>query len=720
MAILYAEDWDEYPTAIADIHSRNTSWVIQAVKYRDMGIKNWDFCLALLNPQLQGVDPFDPYLPSEYRSLIILECWANPWYFLREIQRVPAKAGGAAGLLKANRGNIAMFWCVFNSFITYVQQVRQTGKSLNTRALVNYFHHCGAEQSEHVLFTKGDLRAQEIKAYKEMRSLLPPYLCEISPKEADNQIGFTTKTRSNETFSYIPQGDPVSANKVGRGRSPALITGDEIPFLDYVDISLASLAAATTAVFDEARLKGAMHGILYTTTAGDLSTSSGKYVYEKIKKAGMFFSEILFDCKNRADALAVIGANAGVKGSKYVDISFNHRQLGYSDEWLRDKIATVPGTKSSHQRDFLSQWTYGSSRNPIDENLLRLIQQHRAENVEMVRSKYNFLIRHLIPIEEFKQRQMVLGMDTSNAVGRDAITGIFTDIETGESCAAFTVNESNTNLFARWLLDLMIQYPNFVVIGEDKSSWQGILDWLMVEGPLHGIDVGRRLYSRIVDTAMGDDAQRKAYQAFCAGSPTERKYAQFRNKFGFPTNATLRDDLYNNIMETALKQLARLIRDPVLIEELSSLVEKNNRIDHSASGHDDHVIAWLLTQWFLRKARNLDHYGIDQRRVLSKVKIAGVGPDKKAIVKELKQDKLAMQIEELERQLENAKTIIEHKYLQARLDSLKCDVTRTDEEGDNGSIDRHSAIAANKKTLENKTKHQGGLFRKGLGGLFRR
>lgn len=38
---------------------------------------------------------------------------------------------------------------------------------------------------------------------------------------------------------------------------------------------------------------------------------------------------------------------------------------------------------------------------------------------------------------------------------------------------------------------------------------------------------------------------------------------------------------------------------------------KNGRIDHSAGGHDDRVIGWLLSVWMLGFSKNLSFYGIE-------------------------------------------------------------------------------------------------------------
>lgn len=718
MTILYARDFERYPTAVVDDKSKNVSWVEQCAKFQAMGVKNYYFPLTLLQPQLRDFDPFDPDLPEDVILLMMLECANNPWYFLREIFRVPAKSGGGSGPLLANRGNIAMFWCFFNSFVTYVQQIRQTGKTLNTRALVMLFHNVMARNSQHILFTKGDLRKEEIKEYKAMRALLPKWMWYLHPKDADNQHEFTTLSRGNRTKTYIPQGDPEAANNVGRGTSPTFVNVDEPPFLPYAEISIPALVAATTASFDEAKRLGAMHGILYTTTAGDLSTDSGKFVYEKIKKAGMFFSEMLYDCENREAAVKMILANSKSSTVPFVDISFSHLQLGYSDDWLREKIGTTPASRDKIKRDYLGQWTFGSANNPIKEKILNVIRDHVNEKPFTVETKESYLIRYHVHPDEVKKRKSVLGLDTSNAVGRDSITGVLTDVETSEVLAVFGVSEISLTRFAYRLVDMFVELPHMTLIPEAKSSWDGIRDILLIELPLRGIDPGKRIYSRLVDRANGSESDKRNYREYSMGVPTERKYFPYRNEFGFPTSGTLRESLYVDTLREATRDAPKLIRDPVLVDELSSLVERNNRIDHKASGHDDHVISWLLTQWFLRNARNLDHYGIDASKVLSRLKIVSMNDDPKEAIRVNKNDRILKEIAELEAKLEESKSTIEQKYLMSRIAVLKSEVRVDDNTVPSGSLDKISGDARAKRTADFKTRSMDGVFSRG--GLFNR
>ncbi|MBW6072783.1 hypothetical protein KZ856_38085, partial [Pseudomonas aeruginosa] len=108
--ILFRDDWEKFPTAIADTKTSNKTFLKLAALYRDeLKIANWKFILALRQPDLQGVDPYDPDLDDATKMKIALECKYNPWYYFREVARVPATSGNVPNPFRANRGNIALF-----------------------------------------------------------------------------------------------------------------------------------------------------------------------------------------------------------------------------------------------------------------------------------------------------------------------------------------------------------------------------------------------------------------------------------------------------------------------------------------------------------------------------------------------------------------------------------------------------------------------------------
>lgn len=691
MCILFLEDWAKYPSAIVDYQTKNHTFLQFASDLKAMGVENWQFVLQLLNPRLQGIDPHSEDLDHTTQVEIIFEATYNPFYFIREVLRIPANSGSGGNQLIANRANIALWWCFLSHIIFFLEQIRQTGKSVNADGIEIWFQILGGEGAESIIFTKNDLIRGNIARLKKFRDLLPPYFVTKHKKDLDNQKEFTYMHKGNRVTTYGPQGDPEAANKVGRGKSPGKVHVDESPFLAYLDISLPALLAGTSASFDEALRKGQPHGIIMTTTPGDLSTDEGKYAYEITQKA-MFWNESLYDSRDKQHLYERILANSR---SEFPTIygKFSHRQLGYSDDWLRKKIAVAGGARDQIERDWLGRWTTGSATNPIHENLRRRMRASRMEPLYTESFDGGYDIRWYVDEwevrEQFPTRQLLLCMDTSNAINRDAITGIFLDISTLETVGAFTVGESNLQTFSEWLADVLVAQPQATVIGENKSSWQSIVDALIVFLAKRGIDPGKRIWCRVVHDCRESETDKRIYERFRQNGLQKDHYNPYRQEFGFITSASSREQLYGPILQTAAKTLCDKVRDSLLINELDALTEIKGRIDHKSGGHDDHVFAWLIGNWLLTYGRNLEHYGIDVAKIKSDVYETAAENDWKRQRQLAQQKLLRAEIDQIEARLDERDVGFgESRILQSKLAILYSELENADVKETVNNLDR--------------------------------
>lgn len=668
--ILFDKDWDRYPTAIWDLKTKNKSFLQFSSLMKSMGIQNHLFMLALMQPDLQGVDPLDEdNLTEEQKFKIRVECTFNPWYFIREVMGVPPTAGDTPVSLNANRGNISLWWSFLNHIDYFLVQIRQTGKSLNADGISVWYQVFGARNARSNLFTKGDLFKEHINRLKKLRGLLPKYLVRITKKDTDNQKEFTNLAQGNRMVVYIPQKDEDAARNLGRGLTVPHQHADEIAFLKNVHISLGVMLAGGGAAREEAKRNGLPFGNIFTTTAGMLDSTEGAYAY-KMMTSGAEWDDIFYDCVDQKDLYDTVRSCCRNKDSLLINGTFNHRQLGFDDQWLRTKIAESRQSGDEVRRDYLNEWTSGTLTNPLTKKLLRKI--HDSVAPPRFTEKYEkekYIIRWHVPESEVRNgllnRELTMGVDTSNATGRDNITGVILDNSTLEVVGAWTINDTNLQHFSAWLARFIAKYPKMTVIGEAKSTWIGILDYLLLTLPLYGIDPAKRLYSTIVDEKEGSDAGRARYNSF---KHDRDNYRQYRKNFGFPTNGPLREMLYGPIIQEAAKRSGSNVRDKKLQNEIAKLVTKNNRIDHEASGHDDHVISWLMAHWFLTYAKNIDHYGITLSEVKRRVYEA---EHKLSWVEQQRynqQEKLRTQLDELTEKLGNTRSSMEQRKLETQIE----------------------------------------------------
>lgn len=110
-----------------------------------------------------------------------------------------------------------------------------------------------------------------------------------------------------------------------------------------------------------------------------------------------------------------------------------------------------------------------------------------------------------------------------------------------------------------------------------------------------------------------------AEEVLRARSSQHEVFTKYKKHIGFNTSGTgvtSRSDLYSTTLIGSLKYTAKVTRDSRLVNQISSLTERNGRIDHASGGNDDLVIGALLSYFVLTKGKNLSYYGIDVRSIM--------------------------------------------------------------------------------------------------------
>jgi hypothetical protein len=615
--ILFLEDWYRYPTAIVHHNTSNKTFLKVAELYKAMGVQNYYFHLALLQPELEFIDPHSPNLTDDQKVMIGIECRYNPWYYFREVARVPPQAGHEPVQLRANRGNIALWWCFFNHIDIALIQPRQTGKSLSTDELMEYLLDIGSTNTDINMLTKDDqLRKANVDRLKEIRDLLPGYISQKTKKDSDNKEELTCKALNNSYRTSVAQNSALAANNVGRGLTSPVMHIDEGPFINHIDVTMPAMLAAGTAARDEAACAGAFYGNVFTTTAGKKDTRSGKYFYD-ILQGGMVWTEKLYDCKNQISVQKVLEMNC--KGKKHIiNATFSHKQLGYSDEWLIKTIRNVGATPEEADRDFFNRWTSGTTSSPLSVEINQVIRDSEKEATHIEITPENYILRWYIPESDIdwymRNNKVVLGMDTSEAIGRDSITMVLIDVKTLNVVAGGYFNETNLIRFSGFVSNLMIKHQNITLIPERRSTGQTIIDTLLIRLPAAGIDPFRRIFNKVVDNASQRESDYKEIRVTDMHRRSNNWYDKWKSEFGFATASSgqySRNALYSDVLQTAARRGGHRVNDKSLIGEITSLVVKKGRIDHSDGEHDDMVIAWLLGCWMLIYGKNLSYYGIE-------------------------------------------------------------------------------------------------------------
>jgi len=624
--ILFKDDWvTKHPYAIVDYNTKNKSFLRTAGIFKKMGVENAEFILALHNPNLVGVDPHSPTLTEQEVIWISKECNENFWYFIREVVRVPATGSPEPVQFRANRGNIALYWLFLNHITSMLIQPRQTGKSISTDILMMWILEVGAVNVHANLLTKDDaLRTNNVKRLKELMDNLPRYLDLRSKKDTNNTEKVTIKRIDNMYTSSVGQASPKAALNLGRGMTIAINQIDEIAFVNNIDVTLPALLAASGAARDNAKAAGAPYGNIFTTTAGFLSSNSGRYA-KKIYDNSFRWTELFYDLQNEEELNAKIKLNS--PGEKVqVLLEYNHRQLGYTDEWLRTKIAEAMAEGDDAAADFLLIWAEGNERSPIHKDMLKIIKNSKIPEPIIETSDYGYITRWYVPQYRIDSgladSRLVMSLDTSDAVGKDDIGMVIRDSNTGETVAAGVYNETNLITFSEWIMDWLIRFDNLTLIIERRSSGVAIIDNLIKLCLVNNIDPFARIFNWVVNDHHINSKYAEEVVNVSFNRRSDYVYEKYRDKFGFATSGNGRASrgvLYGEIFNGSVKYTGSTVRDITLVEQLSGLTIRNDRIDHKSGSHDDLVIAWLLGYWFLSKTDNKSFYGLKPNKVLGTV-----------------------------------------------------------------------------------------------------
>lgn len=626
---LYISDWGKYPTARPHLTTSNKSAIRLVTSLKRMEIKNHLLPLMLVDQELLKINPHSKNLTLNEKSRIVAECVINPWYFFREVLRAPASSGGATRPFRLTRGNFAMYWLFFNHITTINIWPRQEGKSFCMDCLDIYLMNVACKNTSFQLLTKDDdLRTANITRLKEIEEALPSYMRRRGKFDARNNSEYTVKALKNRYKGHLPSLSPKRAYKVGRGLTSAMFRIDELVFQPNIGLSLPSALTAGKMARQLAKEAGAPYGTVMTTTAGKLDDTDGKWVYAYMNK-GVKMTEKFYDSKNEEKLIAAIRGNGN--GALRVDCTYNHRQLGTTDAQLLEAIEESGIEGADLLADFYNVWNRGNVRSPYSHEVTVNLGKSRRDPVYVEVNEdqlfTNWYVKKKLVHKLLEKGDVIVGLDTSDAIGEDDIALVARSISSGKVLGVGTYNTTNIITFSKWLFERWLKpYPKCIFIIERRSTASSIIDYLLLMLQTIGRNPFKQLWNRVVDDHI-ELPHRFAELHNYRTNNGKNMHIKFKRYVGFSTSGsgkTSRTALYKDNLHEVVGRFGPVLADRTMIDQLLALEVSNNRIDHPDGGNDDTVIALLLTQWFLSKATNVAYYGINPLKVLSKSDINSI------------------------------------------------------------------------------------------------
>lgn len=554
-------------------NTKNTSFLKMYKILSDFGIENNAFFLELKDESLIDVDPLDPNLDKNTKLRVINEVMNNPWYYLREVVRIPT--AGEKRMFELTRGTLAICWSVLNNLSSFVVLPRQCYKTYTICGVYSWMFYFGCKNTEFMMFSYSDAILQgNLQRIKEIRDTLPEYLNMYdsrTDKDNAHEMKFVTEDFYNQIRIKAPSKSPEEASKVGRGFSTPCMWFDEVNFIPQIGEIYDSSSFAYKTVADIAKRNGSYHHRIMSSSVGRLDEDSGLWGFNFLNNA-CDFTEKMYDYEPK-EVVEMIKRNST---NNFLRIEYMYYDLSKQDNYLEEmrKDAT---TEEAFQREVLNRWQKTGAQHPLGKELVDLVADHIDQPSDILVVDNVYFLKLYKPVDEIDfNKRFVAGVDCGGNLNRDFSTFVVVDPENYEVIAVLRSNSYSTNRFAKCLVNILTNvFTNTILLPERNNMGVAIVDFIKDNFPF----VSNRVYEDI------------------DGKP------------GFCTTQKSRDLLYNVLLRVSVTNQYKLLHDSHIINEIIALqVGRNGRIDHPAGGHDDTIMAYLFTRWFFTYAKNISRY----------------------------------------------------------------------------------------------------------------
>lgn len=589
-----------------DFKTRNKSFLQLYKDLKRLGVKNNRFFLTLYDKDLQLIDPYAPNLPKDYQLKVYLECLINPWYFLREVLRIPADGKpieiGGGVQYRIDRNNAAAWYCYLNGIDHYQSKPRQQGKTQDAISKFLYAYLFGTMSSTILFFNKDQDQANmNLYRMKCQRDMLPSYLqmrmIIDDNGKADRGIENIRTIRNpvnNNTVTTMGKAtSKESAMKMGRGATAPLQYLDEFDFIPYqIEIMNAAAFAYSTAA-KNAREYGSLYGRVLTSTPGDLDTKSGADATEYVGKM-MIWEESFFD-KDIDEIKAVLNSPAY---NRFMFIEHSWQQLKLPMSWYEEQCSLVSFNEEVILREIGLQRIHGSSLSPFKRSDIMYIMSHKKTPI----AEWD-ISKNLCPFKIYEKLKYstpyLCCVDPAEGIGGDSSAVVFINPYTQQPAVEFrSPYVSQPDLF-QMLCQFMDKYcPKCMIIIESNRGIELINCFLSSKyQPQLYYDDGKLL---------------QTIEKMKANGQVYHSSAQ-RRATGFTTAGNNRNMLIR-LLEVLMEEEKGILCTPNLVDDICALIKKptTGRVEAGPGKHDDTVMAFLIGIFLYRNLtpERLEEYGI--------------------------------------------------------------------------------------------------------------
>jgi hypothetical protein len=593
---------------LIDLGTYNKSFLQVAQDLKTLGLKNWYFMLEIYDYSLVNIDPYaldsngHASLSQDQVTRIMTECMRNPWYYLRELCRIPDPGGTAVPYI-ANRGNIAQAWCIFHGLDSWLCLPRQQGKTQSAIAAQAWMYSFGTSQSQFIFINKsGDDSKTNLRRLREQIKFLPEYLRFESFVDEDGKV---TKATQNATLirhpvngnSIITRSKATSydmALSLARGLTAPIQHFDEAEFTNFIKTIVSNSVSTYETAASRAKANGAMYGRIFTCTPGDLDSKPGQEAQEILDKTAKW-TEKLYDMT--AEEIQMYLNSQGKDCNKILYIEYSYSQIGKTEAWLRDISAKI-GDTLVVRREILLQRLHGSPLSPFDQEDIEYIVEIGKKPIDelWIMEYYKFdVYKKLNPRTPY-----IIGVDCSTGTNGDNNAITILNPYTLEPDAEFECSYIGETLFERLLTMLVTEIlPRGVLCIERNSVGDSIIDHLM-NGPARD----RLYFDKAKDLVENNSTAMGTIESVL------KRQASIKSYYGVYTSPKSRDDMVAILARHVNEYKDKFVTKNI-IRDLSRLVRTSSgKIEAGPGFHDDSIMSYLIALYVYYHGNNLAVFGI--------------------------------------------------------------------------------------------------------------
>lgn len=615
-----------------DFGTKNQSFLLTAHELKTLGIKNFYFMLEVKYPQLgvQDIDPYNPNISQEDIGKIIIECKANPWFFFREVAKVPAQGAPIPFQTNLHRSACAMVWCFDHSIDFMVDQPRQTFKTTWALLITEYAFIFELKNANIPFMHLNEQQVmRNLEMFRDYVCVLPPYLNPWLNKRKLPGLQSIKYEEHSVNIKHLTQADSdVKAKDKLRGWTLFVGLIDEWEYIKFISDVIAGAAPAIISGRVIAEQTGCRTCMMYLSTPGDLETDEGKAAQHMIDSTHKFF-EGLYDM-SEADLLAFLsgmnkrddGDNTVVDNSDQskvtmLYIEFNYKQLRKTDAWLREQYleAERTGKIAEYRRGVLLDRFRGGD-----------VVLFRQADIDYIKSHIRQPDHDMFILNKFHLYVFDHPIFQSDLMSDTPYFDIFTPYLIGVDISSGGGGRNDNTA-------IVVVHPyTLEVVAEMQSPYIGIIDLMRIITLLarlipKGIfcvetnNVGKA----IVDFVQESQLEHRFYhdpEANMLRNATTKQQdmskmleakAKAKQYIGLYVTPQVRDEMFN-LLKVHVKDYRDLIFTPNLVRDITNLVVVKKKIQASSGEHDDTVMAYLHTLFILYYGFDLSRFGIDKSR----------------------------------------------------------------------------------------------------------